>query len=483
MGLLSRFKEITGVGKLDRDLLGDGQEFPSERSPEEFGAPVGMAVVRGKPLHEMVRGMKPQRSIEDTSAAPMRHRILGLDSVEAPVREESPRAIRRPLLGMAEVRATPMEAMVRQPAREVPRQEPVVRMKPGDPADGAESLARVPRTKDLKAVTDMMLAMFGKAPDAEVMTALGRADGRETDAAPPAPGAKRDRWIAERVAIAFDPRRDYMTHSAHSQEDNLPLKASVEFDVAKTLRHEYEPGRNLHAMAAGRRARLSANITDFMQDGPRLDQRVALEREHLERRTQSEVERRFAMSPISSMKEMPQDSAGKRAWIEDALRAEHAAARAGMMHGPSISIAANAERGQTPYAPGAQMPRVDWSRLPRQEADIAKEASQLDRLPDQGLRSRFRDVPGVDRAPIPAVGSADRRTWIEVAVQAQRIRDTMPRVSPEQLAIDRAIERGVARARQPLKDITFDASVIGKGPGKGAPPPAMAAAMSRQNGM
>jgi len=522
MSLLSRFKDITGFGKVDGEGAGDTDADAARRRAIE-DAPPGYVAVAGRPMHEMVRGMKPDRSVEDSSAGDLRRRILGLDDIEVAaddgravgtspkirrpilgmglgmaevratpmedmVRREDPSKIRRPILGMgmAEVRATPMEEMVRQPVRPRSRPEPVSRLKDGDPADGAESLARVPKTEDLKAVTDMMLGLYGKAPGDEVMKALGRPDRRDPDMAPPPPGGRRDRWIAERVAIAFDPQRDTMTHPAHSQEHNPPLRTNVEFHVARKLREEYEPGTNLISMAAARRAQLSANIVDFMQEGPRLEQRVHSETEHLVRRTDSQIDRRFAMSPISSMKPMPEDVADRREWISDALRAEHAAARAGMMHGPAISIAANAERGQTPYAPHAPMPKVDWSRLSRQDAENAREAAQLDRLPDQGLRSRFRDVPGVDRARIPPVGEADRRIWIEVAVQAQKVRDVMPKPVQgvaEDIGRLHPAREAASPARQPIKEIEMKLDRFGKDHGKRPPPPAMAAHLVRQNGM
>jgi len=349
----------------------------------------------------------------------------------------------------------------------------------GDPRDGAVSLARAPRSKDLKAVTEDLQARFGKAADDDVMRALGRADGKETDVAPPAPGAKRDRWIAERVAIAFDPERDVMTHSAHSQRGNLQMHVGVEHAVAQTLRHEFQPGKNIHAMAMGRRSSLSANITDFMQDGPRLEDRIVSEREHLMTRPVSNIERRFEMSPIASMEAIPDAPARKREWIEDALRAEHAAARAGLMNGPAIFVAANAERGQMPYDPQARMPRIDESRMRRQEAETAKEASQIDRLPDQALRTRFRDVPGVDKAPIPVTGSADRRTWIEVAIQARNIREAMPKEDPT-VRVFEGIRKDASKSASEMK---FTLPDLTQGPKKGAPPPAMIAGMARQNGM
>lgn len=299
---------------------------------------------------------------------------------------------------------------------------------------------------------------FRQAEPADLVRALGRPLGYDPPHLAPYPGQNRDLWIAQRVTESFSREDDYVTPRG-------PIGDGMRRAIDDVVRSESEKAPlgsgNMFERNYAVRATTSNRVVDFLEEGERLDRRIDAESEMLGRQPRAHVEQRFRASPIASFEPMPDAGMPKRAWIEDALRAEHAAARDGLMHPQDLVKAALAPRGEVPLQ-WKPVPLIQERGLDEARMEFEKEAARIERMPDQALRARFHDVPGVAAASVPPVGQAeDRRIWIETALMAQRIREPLRATAPagqdlaEAVEMDRKVisDRIVREPRGPAIDV------------------------------
>lgn len=278
-----------------------------------------------------------------------------------------------------------------------------------------------PHQADLARIMLRLRAEVSQLSREDAVKRMGLPFGFESVALVPDPGPQRDGWSDRKMSEALHRDGDYMTMKG--QADARMLDA-IDRQVVHRLAGDPAMAPNFPERVYALRADVTGRVVDFMKDGPRLDERVLAESEMLERQSGSVIADRFRDSPIASFAPMPDRGEARRAWLEDALRAEHAAARQGLMTPTAIVQAAAARRGPVPQGWEPAPYVADRSRDVYAEAAV--EAARIEKLSESSLRSRFRDVPGMVGAPIPDVAkSLERRTWVETAIVAQSIRQDM----------------------------------------------------------
>ncbi len=269
-----------------------------------------------------------------------------------------------------------------------------------------------------------MRAQVADLPAADALRIMGqRYGGWETEAIVPARGQQRTGWSDRRTFEALSREGDYLTPVGDAQPAVLD---AIDRRMIARLAVEPAVDANFAERSYVVRSDVTMRTADFMKDGPRLDERVAVESEMLERQTSRTIESRFRDTPITSMTPLPDRGEARRAWLEDALRAEHVAAREGLMHPEAVVRAAQARRGPVPSGREPAPYVRDVTRDAHLETAI--EAARIRGMSDASLRLRFRDVPGADAAPLPSADAGgDRVTWIETALMAQKVRQAMAR--------------------------------------------------------
>jgi len=263
---------------------------------------------------------------------------------------------------------------------------------------------------------------------AEAVRSMGQPFGFESEALVPLPGPGRDGWTDRKMFEALSRDGDYMTPKGEAGPQVLD---AIDRQVVSRLASDETVPSNFPERTFALRADVTGRVVDFMKDGRRLDERVAAESEMLERQSTSVIQDRFRDMPIASFVPMPDRGEERRRWMEDALRAEHAAARQGLLSPSAVVRAASHRRGpvETTWEPAPSL--VDRSR--EAQAAVAVEAARIGMMSEASLRLRFRDVPGSETAPIPDRDRVeDRKVWVEAALTAQMVRDGMPGARPSQ---------------------------------------------------
>ena len=277
------------------------------------------------------------------------------------------------------------------------------------------------------ALARLMLGLRGQVahmPAAQALNVMGlRHSGWELESIVPLPGPRRTGWSDRRTFEALSRSGDYLTPVGDAQPAVLD---AIDRQMISRLAAEPTADVNFAERSYVARSDVTMRTADFMKDGPRLDERVRMESTMLERQTSQTIEDRFRDTPITSMKPMPDRGESRRVWLEDALRAEHAAAREGLMHPEAVVRAAQARRGPVPSTRDAAPYVRDLTKAAHVETSI--EAARIRGMSDASLRLRFRDVPGADVAPLPPMERGDDRgIWIETALMAQKVRQAMSR--------------------------------------------------------
>lgn len=256
---------------------------------------------------------------------------------------------------------------------------------------------------------------------AEAVRRMGMPFGFESEALVPLPGPGRDGWSDRKMFEALSRDGDYMTIKGDAGPRVLD---AIDREVVGRLAADDAMPANFPERTYALRADVTSRVVDFMKDGRRLDERVALEAEMLERQSPGVIVDRFRDMPIASFQPMPDRGENRRRWIEDGLRAEHSAAQQGLLSPAAVVRAASQRRGPVRETWEAAPAIADRSR--QVQAAVSVEAARIEGMSEASLRLRFRDVPGSHVAPIPDRDSAaDRRTWVEAALTAQMVRDGM----------------------------------------------------------
>lgn len=285
------------------------------------------------------------------------------------------------------------------------------------------------------------------SPEAAVKR-MGLPFGFESVALVPERGPARDGWTDRKMFEALSRDGDYMTMKG--QADARMLDA-IDREMVKRLAEDPAVAPNFPERTYALRADVTGRVVDFMQGGARLDQRVTMESQMLERQSSSVIADRFRDMPIASLVPLPDRGEARRAWLEDTLRAEHAAASQGMLPATAIVHAAAYHRGPVLQSVEPAPHVIDRSRSVHEE--VAVEAARIEKLSEASLRSRFRDVPGVSKAIIPEVSRGDdRRTWVETLLVAQRIREAMPAQREGTMGIEKDPVALVGEVVQSRKD-------------------------------
>jgi hypothetical protein len=295
-------------------------------------------------------------------------------------------------------------------------------------AGGGDSLATWspppgldPYHRDLTVLMLRTRDQVADLPVAEALKVLGRPYGWESEALVPLPGPARMGWSDDRMFRAIAREDDCLTLKG---EASSPLLEAIDREMVRRLADGPAAPVNLAERSHAIRSEVTGRVVDFMKGGRRLDERVAVESDLLERQSAQVLERRFRDSPISSLRPMPDRGEARRAWLEDALRAEHAAASEGMMSPSALVEAARSPRGPVPDHREPAPPVPDRRR--ERHAELAREAARIEGMSDASLRLRCRDVPGVADARVPLAGQGDeRRVWIEAMLLAQGSREAM----------------------------------------------------------
>lgn len=255
----------------------------------------------------------------------------------------------------------------------------------------------------------------------EAVRVMGMPFGFESEALVPLPGPGREGWTDRRMFEALGRDGDYMTAKGPAGPQVLD---AIDRQVVGRLAADDAVPSSFPERVFALRADVTGRVVDFMKDGRRLDERVAAESEMLERQRPAVIQDRFGDMPIVSLVPMPDRGEARRRWLEDALRAEHAAARQGLLSPSAVVRAASQRRG--PVEPGWEPAPALVDRSREAQASVAVEADRICMMSEASLRLRFRSVPGSDVAPIPALDRADdRRIWVEAALTAQMVRDGM----------------------------------------------------------
>jgi hypothetical protein len=330
-------------------------------------------------------------------------------------------------------------------------EQPVVETRVRSDADWTAPAGLDPHQANLARIMIRLREHTAQMTPAEAVRGMGMPFGFESEALVPLPGPGREGWTDRKMFEALSRDGDYMTAKGVAGPQVLD---AIDRQVVSRLAADDAMPSNFPERAFALRADVTGRVVDFMKDGRRLDERVAAESEMLERQSPGVIQDRFRDMPITSFVPMPDRGENRRRWLEDALRAEHAAAQQGLLSPSAVVRAASHRRG--PVEPTWEPAPAIVDRSREAQASVAVEAGRIGMMSEASLRLRFRDVPGSDAAPIPDRDRAeDRRIWVEAALTAQMVRDGMPGPRSIQMSATRAAIALPAQVRQsaPAQDV------------------------------